>query len=234
VTSVTSSSTSPINLSQFSKGRASGGKPHAVRLYSIASPRDGEKPNANNFALTVKRAPEGLCSNYLCDLPRGAKVDVTGPFGATFLKPNDPSANIIMVCTGTGSAPFRAFTERRRRVMPDAPGKLILFFGARRPEELPYFGPLQKVSPKLLRQHLCYSRVPGKPQVYVQDKIRTEAEEVGNLLREPSTYVYICGLKGMETGVDEAFSDVCRRAGADWPSLKTEMRVAGRYHVETY
>src|SRR5215467_13190875 len=96
------------------------GKPHAVRLYSVASPRDGEKPNANNLALTVKREPAGVCSNYICDLPKGAKVDVTGPFGATFLMPNDPSTNIIMICTGTGSAPFRGFTERRRRATPDA------------------------------------------------------------------------------------------------------------------
>ena len=208
------------------------GKPHAVRLYSIASPRDGEKPNANNLSLTIKRG--GFCSRYLCDLPRGAKVDVTGPFGATFLMPNDPSANILMICTGTGSAPFRAFTERRRRAMPSAPGRLVLFFGARRPEELPYFGPLQKVPAKLLGQHLCYSRVPGEPRTYVQDRIRTEGPAVAALLRDAATHVYICGLKGMEAGVDEAFADVCRHAGADWAALKAEMRAAGRYHVETY
>src|SRR5476649_513035 len=91
------------------------GKPHHPRLYSVASSRDGEKPNANNLALTVKREDKGVCSNYLCDLPRGAKLEVTGPFGATFLMPDDATANIIMICTGTGSAPFRGFTERRRR-----------------------------------------------------------------------------------------------------------------------
>ena len=58
----------------------------------------------------------------------------------------------------------RAFTERRRRAMPDAPGRLLLFFGARRPEELPYFGPLQKVPDRLLGKYLCYSRVPGQPR----------------------------------------------------------------------
>ena len=104
-------------------GATADGKPHLVRLYSVASARDGEKPNANNLSLTVKREPDGVCSNYLCDLPRGAKLDVTGPFGATFLHPNDPASNIIMICTGTGSAPFRAFTERRRRAMLDAPGR---------------------------------------------------------------------------------------------------------------
>ncbi len=69
-----------------------------------------------------------------------------------------------MICTGTGSAPFRGFTERRRRTMRDAPGRMMIYFGARRPEELPYFGPLQKVPDGLLRKHFAYSRVPGEPQ----------------------------------------------------------------------
>lgn len=210
------------------------GKPHVARLYSVASPRGGEKPNSNNLALTVKREESGVCSNYLCDLPRGAKVEVTGPFGATFLMPDDPAANIIMICTGTGSAPFRGFTERRRRAMPSASGKLMLFFGARRPQELPYFGPLQRVPGKLLTQHLCYSRVPNQPRVYVQDRIRSEMATVAELLRSDATHVYICGLKGMETGVDEAFADACRSSSIDWPDLKRTMREGGRYHVETY
>ncbi len=210
------------------------GRRHPIRLYSIASSRDGEKPNTNNLSLTVKRSPGGLASNYLCDLPKGAKVDVTGPFGATFLMPNDPAANIVMICTGTGSAPFRAFTERRRRAMPQASGRLMLFFGARRPEELPYFGPLQKVPDALLAKHFCYSRVPGEPKTYVQDRIRAEKDALSAILRQPATHVFICGLKGMESGVDEAFADVCRHVSADWATLKAEMRAAGRYHVETY
>jgi benzoyl-CoA 2,3-dioxygenase component A len=210
------------------------GKPHVARLYSVASPRGGEKPNTNNLALTVKREDKGVCSNYLCDLPRGAKLEITGPFGATFLMPDDPAANIIMICTGTGSAPFRGFTERRRRAMPDAAGRLLLFFGARRPEELPYFGPLQKVPEKLLGKYFCYSRVPGQPRVYVQDRIRSEMAQIATLLRDDKTHVYICGLKGMESGVDEAFADACRSASIDWSALKPTMRESGRYHVETY
>jgi benzoyl-CoA 2,3-dioxygenase component A len=210
------------------------GKPHIARLYSVASPRGGEKPNTNNLAITVKREEGGVCSNYLCHLPRGAKVEVTGPFGATFLMPDDPAANIIMICTGTGSAPFRGFTERRRRAMPDAAGRLFLFFGARRPEELPYFGPLQKVPSKLLEKYFCYSRVPNEPRVYVQDRIRGEMAQIAALLRDEKTHVYICGLKGMESGVDEAFADACRAASIDWPVLKPAMRESGRYHVETY
>jgi benzoyl-CoA 2,3-dioxygenase component A len=215
-------------------GTDAGGKPHHMRLYSVASPRDGERPNTNNLALTVKHEEKGVCSTYLANLKRGDEVKVTGPYGSTFLMPQDPAATIIMVCTGTGSAPFRAFTERRRRAMPDAPAPLIMFFGARTPGELPYFGPLQKVPTNILAQHLVYSRLAGRPREYVQDRMRAEAAMLGEPLKRDNTHVFICGLKGMEAGVDEAFADICRKGGLDWSAIKPVMRASGRYHVETY
>lgn len=210
------------------------GKPHRVRLYSIASPRHGERPNHNNIALTVKREPQGVCSNYVCDLKKGDRIEVTGPFGATFLMPNDPAANIIMICTGTGSAPFRAFTEWRRRTAPNAPGRMLLFFGARRPSDLPYFGPLQKVPNSLLGKHFAYSRIPGEKKVYVQDLMRVEQEELSRLLKSDMTHIYVCGLKGMEQGVDSALDDICRGVELKWHDMRDAMRAQGRYHVETY
>lgn len=215
-------------------GVDSEGKPHNIRLYSIASPRHGERPNTNNLSLTIKREPNGLCSNYMCDLKKGDKVQVTGPFGATFLMPNDPLANIIMICTGTGSAPFRGFTEWKRRIMPSAPGRFVIFFGARRPEDLPYFGPLQKVPDALLNKHFAWSRVPGEPKTYVQDLMRQQAGMLSELVKSDATHIYICGLKGMEQGVDAALDDICRGAGLQWAEMRKEMREKGRYHVETY
>jgi benzoyl-CoA 2,3-dioxygenase component A len=215
-------------------GTSAEGRPHDIRLYSIASARDGEKRNANNVSLTIKRVQDGVASSYMCDLKVGDKVEVTGPYGATFLMPDDPEANIIMICTGTGSAPFRAFTERRRRAMQSATGKAIMFFGARTPQELPYFGPLQKVPNSLLEKHLVFSRIPGADKEYVQDRMRTEGKVVAALLAAPQTHIFICGLKGMETGVDEALADICRKSGIEWSRLKPEMRAQGRLHVETY
>ena len=215
-------------------GTRADGRKHDIRLYSIASERDGEKRGANNVSLTIKRVAGGIGSNYMCDLKVGDKVEVTGPFGSTFLMPNDANANIVMICTGTGSAPFRAFTERRRRAMQNAPGRAIMFFGARTPQELPYFGPLQKVPANLLEKHLVFSRIPGADKEYVQDRIRTEAATMAELLKSDRTHIFICGLKGMENGVDEALADICRRHGMDWSKLKPDLRGSGRYHVETY
>jgi len=210
------------------------GKPHLPRLYSVASPRNGERPNYNNLALTVKREPEGVCSNYLCDLKQGAKVRITGPFGSTFLMPNDPQARLLMICTGTGSAPFRGFTMRRQREMPGRKGTLTLVFGARSPAELPYFGPLKKVPEDFMQKVFAFSRVPGEAKTYVQDRLRENADHVIDLLTSEDGHVYICGLKAMEAGVEAAFSDIARARGLDWLALRDKMRESGRYHVETY
>ena len=215
-------------------GSQANGRPHHIRLYSLASARDGEKRNANNLSLTVKRQQGGIASNYICDLKVGDRVHVTGPFGATFLMPDDPSTNILMICTGTGSAPFRAFTERRRRAAPGAPGEMVMFFGARTPEELPYFGPLQKVPDMLLEKHLVFSRLPGQSKEYVQDRMRSKSERVAALLKSEQSHVFICGLKGMEEGIEQAFVDICSAHRLDWAVLKPSMRATGRYHVETY
>ncbi|MCB1758657.1 MAG: benzoyl-CoA 2,3-epoxidase subunit BoxA [Gammaproteobacteria bacterium] len=218
------------------------GKPHVMRLYSIASPRDGERPNHNNIALTVKRVEyqvdgrtvKGIASNYLCDLQRGDKVNLTGPFGSSFLMPNHPQANIIMICTGTGSAPFRAMTEHRRRHMPDAPGRLLLFFGARTRGELPYFGPLMKLPSSLIDRELVFSRETPGAKEYVQDRMLKRADDIFQLLQDENTHIFLCGLKAMDQGVFAALESICRNNGVEWSSLSRTMRDSGRFHVETY
>lgn len=109
-----------------------------------------------------------------------------------------------------------------------------MFFGARTPAELPYFGPLQKVPDSLLAKHLVFSRLPGQHKEYVQDRMRANAGSIASLLQRNLTHVFVCGLKGMETGVDGALGDICRENGLDWDALKAQMRASGRYHVETY
>ena len=219
------------------------GKPHHMRLYSVASPRQGERSGYNNVALTIKRVVEdetgnpvrGVASNYMCDLGKGDEVIVTGPYGATFLMPNHPGSKMVMICTGTGSAPFRAMTERRRRSARQEPEcSLFLFFGSRRKDELPYFGPLMKLPKSLIDVQLTFSREPGKPKQYVQDRLRARADDVARLLKDPDAFFYICGHKRMENGVNMALAEICAANGMDWEALLRKLREAGRFHVETY
>jgi benzoyl-CoA 2,3-dioxygenase component A len=221
------------------------GKPHHARQYSIASPRNGERAGYNNLSLTVKRVVEdhdgkpvqGVCSNYLCDVKVGDTIQVIGPFGSSFLMPNHPKSNIVMICTGTGSAPMRGMTEWRRRLRQTGKfegGKLMLFFGARTQEELPYFGPLQKLPKDFIDISFAFSRTPGQPKRYVQDAMRERAADLVALLKDPNTYFYVCGLKSMEEGVVLALHDVATQAGLNWDQLGATLKKEGRLHLETY
>ena len=221
------------------------GKPHHARQYSIASPRNGERPGHNNLSLTIKRVLEdhdgkpvrGVGSNYMCDLQVGDKVQVIGPFGASFLMPNHPKSNIVMICTGTGSAPMRAMTEWRRRLRASGKfegGKLMLFFGARTPAELPYFGPLNKLPKDFIDIEFAFSREAGKPKRYVQDAMRDRAADLAALLKDGNTCFYVCGLKSMEEGVVMALRDIAQGAGLDWEAMGADLKKQGRLHLETY
>ncbi len=226
-------------------GLDASGKPHHARQYSIASARNGERPGYNNLSLTVKRVTadhqgrpvRGVCSNYLCELKTGDTVQVIGPFGASFLMPNHPRSNIVMICTGTGSAPMRAMTEWRRRLRKSGKfegGRLMLFFGARTREELPYFGPLMSLPKDFIDINLAFSRTPGAPKRYVQDLMRERAADLAELLKDDDTYFYVCGLKSMEEGVVLALRDIAQQAGLNWETLGAALKREGRLHLETY
>ena len=226
-------------------GQDAAGRAHHARQYSIASPRNGERVGYNNLSLTIKRVLEdhqgnpvrGVASNYMCDLHVGDKVEVMGPFGTSFTMPNHPRSSIVMICTGTGSAPMRAMTEWRRRLRASSKfegGKLMLFFGARTQEELPYFGPLQNLPKDFIDINFAFSRTPGQPKRYVQDAMRERAADLLPLLQDANCYFYVCGLKSMEEGVVLALRDVAQAAGLDWEGITTALKRQGRLHLETY
>jgi benzoyl-CoA 2,3-epoxidase subunit A len=221
------------------------GKPHHARQYSIASPRNGERPDFNNLSLTIKRVLEdhdgkpvrGVASNFMCDLKVGDSVQVIGPFGSSFLMPNHPKSNIVMICTGTGSAPMRGMTEwRRRQRQSDAfeSGKLMLFFGARSKEELPYFGPLKNLPTDFIDINFAFSRTEGQPKRYVQDAMRERAADLAPLLADANTYFYVCGLKSMEEGVLSAMRHIVESADMSWDTVGAALKNDNRLHLETY
>jgi benzoyl-CoA 2,3-dioxygenase component A len=226
-------------------GTDAAGRLHQARQYSVSSPRDGERPGYNNLSLTVKRVladregnpVHGVASNYLCDLGVGDKVQLTGPFGASFLMPNHPGSHIVMVCTGTGSAPMRAmllWRHRQRSTGKTEGGKLMLFFGARTQEELPFFGRLHNLPKDFVDVNLAFSRMPGQPKRYVQDLMRARAADLAALLADTDSYFYVCGLRSMEEGVVLALRDIAEQAGLRWQALGPDLKRQARLHLETY
>ena len=130
-------------------------------------------------------------SDYIFYLQLGDRVRLIGPFGSSFLMPNHPKSHIVMICTGTGSAPMRAMTEWRRRLRASGRfegGKLMLFFGARSKEELPYFGPLQSLPHDFIDHNLAFSRPPGPPKQDVQDAMAESGAGLAKRLAAPKYY----------------------------------------------
>lgn len=224
-------------------GERADGRTRAMRLYSIACARDGEQTGTNTMALFVKRVAEpradgtvfrGVASNWLCDLRPGDRIEVVGPFGETFLMPDDPEAELLLIGTGTGRASFRGFAQRRLRTAPHARGQLHLFFGTRTPQVFPTLEPL-RLNPHLLRdRELVYSRTSGWDREHVQDRMRQKAGVLAQVLRHDRLHVFVCGSRGLEQGVNDTLTQIGQQHGVDWPVLRRALNAAGRYHVETY
>ena len=73
-----------------------------------------------------------------------------------------------------------------------------------------------------------------RPKEYVQDRMRTRGADLAALLQRDTTHVYVCGLRGMEAGVEASFEAICGEQAASWQECRARMRDEGRFHVETY
>jgi ferredoxin--NADP+ reductase len=229
------------------------GKPHKLRLYSIASTRHGDHLDDKTVSLCVRQLeykhPEtgetvfGVCSTYLCNLQPGEELKITGPVGKEMLLPEDPEANIIMMATGTGIAPFRAFLWRMFKEQHEDykfKGLAWLIFGVATSPNILYKEELEKLQqqfPDNFRLTYAISREQKNSEggrMYIQHRCAEEAEGLWNLIQKENTHTYICGLKGMEDGIDAALTSAAEKQGVSWPEYQRQMKKAGRWHVETY
>lgn len=228
------------------------GKPHKVRLYSIASTQHGDFGDGKTVSLAVKRLVyqdddgkevKGVCSNHLCDLEAGDDVQISGPVGMAMLMPQDPNATIIMLATGTGVAPFRAFMRRafsENNSDYQFKGTMWLFLGVPTTSTLLYqeeFEEMKANFPENVRLDYAISREQTDAdgnKMYLQTRMKEYEDELYDLFQKDNTYVYMCGLAGMETGIDEFMSARFAKDGKDWIAYRKAMKKAKRWEVETY
>mmetsp|Transcript_2828 Transcript_2828/g.3936 ORF Transcript_2828/g.3936 Transcript_2828/m.3936 type:complete len:377 (-) Transcript_2828:184-1314(-) len=233
------------------------GKPHTNRLYSIASTRYGDDMKGTTTTLCVRRAtyfdPElgrddpakkGVCSNFLCDAKPGDDIALTGPAGKVMLMPEkNPNADIIMVATGTGIAPYRAFL--RRLFVETTPasqafkGVAWLFLGVANTDSLLYDEDWQKIKEKFpnnFKLDYALSREQNNKKggkMYIQDKVEEYADEIFERM-EKGAHMYFCGLKGMMPGILEMLEGVCVKKGIEWKAKLSHWKEEGQWHVEVY
>ena len=235
-------------------GTDANGKPHKLRLYSIASTRHGDNLAGNTVSLCVRQLQyekdgetiNGVCSTFLCDIEPGAKVKITGPVGKEMLLPEDEEANVIMLATGTGIAPMRTYLRRmfepseREKNGWQFRGKAWLLMGVPTTPNLLYdddFNRYQAEFPDNFRYTKAISREQQNAsggRMYIQDRVSENAEEIFTWIENPKTHVYMCGLRGMEPGIDEAMTTAAAAKGLNWSELRPQLKKAERWHVETY
>jgi ferredoxin--NADP+ reductase len=207
-----------------------------------------DKPDKAGTVFKDKKVYRGVASNFICDLNVGDEVLITGPVGTEMLLPQDPESVIIMLATGTGIAPMRSYT---RLLFNDKAGKnpdgslkfkglAWLFLGVPFSKSLLYDDEnvrFKKEFPDQFRYEYAISREQKSAsgqKMYIQTKVQEYAEEVWDLLQYKKTHVYICGLKGMEKGMEEALGPIAKKNGLEWNDLVKAWKKEDRWHVEVY
>ncbi|MEI6428932.1 MAG: FAD-binding oxidoreductase [Pseudanabaena sp. ELA607] len=240
------------SLGVIPPGTDKNGKPNKLRLYSIASTRHGDDLDDKTISLSVKRLEykneqgelvKGVCSNFLCDLQPGDEIRVTGPVGKEMLLPDDPNATVIMIATGTGIAPFRAFLWRMFKEKHEDyqfNGLAWLFFGVPTDSALLYKHDLEWMAyrhKRNFRYDVAISReqkTESGEKMYIQNRMAQYADELWEVMQKPSTHTYMCGLRGMEDGIAGFMETTAAKNGKVWKEFEKQMKSEGRWHVETY
>lgn len=219
------------------------GNTHHLRLYSIASARQGENQRRNTLSLCVRRCfyiddisgeqYPGKASNFLCDAQPGETLQITGPYGSRFQVPSDESSNLLMVGAGTGIAPFRAFIKHIYQEHQGWQGKVRLFYGAKTGMELLYWNDLKKdlalyydqasfQAFEALSPRPAFDAPPALDRVLIEN-----SREVWDLVQSPKTFVYLAGLTGSAHKFEKAMA-VAAGSQAAWQETRNTLVAQNR------
>lgn len=171
------------------------------RYYSVAS-SPLVFPNALHFTAGIidyklnERQHKGVCSVFLDDrIEVGDSIPISYEPDEKFRLPQDSSVPIIMIATGTGIAPSRAFLQERE--YKRAKGENWLFFGDRYSksdflyeDEMNYY----HKSGLLTKIDLAFSRDQQEKR-YVQHLMQESSKEFFNWIDSRNAVVYLCGNK---------------------------------------
>jgi len=159
----------------------------------------------------------GVASSYLAGLQPGARLPIAvRPSSPAFHPPQPATTPIIMVCAGTGIAPFRGFLQERalQKQAGEAVGPALLFFGCAHPEvEFLYRDELEQWQRLgIVDVRSAFSRQPQGEIRYVQDRLWQDRAEVEALFREGAN-IYVCGDgRKMAPAVRETFLRIYQEA----------------------
>jgi ferredoxin--NADP+ reductase len=232
------------NVGVLSPGNEDFGQAHHFRLYSVADLPERGRSGLLRIKIVVRRVSyvdkysgeeyPGRSSNYLCDLVPGDSITMSGPYGLAFEVPEEMDANLILIGTGTGIAPFRAFVKHIYKNVPEWRGSITLFYGAQSGLELLYMNDelddfTQYYDDETFRAFKALSPRPAwAAPIDWEGTLAKQGEELWKLLGQPNTYVYVAGLEKMRGELDAAFAQI---AGSEskWARRSAELKAGGRW-----
>ncbi len=222
------------------------GQEYHFRLYSVADLPDQGESGKPRIKIAVRRCfyideysgeeYKGIASNYLCDLRSGDTLSMSGPFGLAFDVPEEHDANVILIGTGTGIAPFRALVKHLYHNVPDWTGRVWLFYGAKSGLELFYMNDRRDDFSQYYDEDTfeAFKALSPRPTwaepIDWKGAIAARAEELWKMMGDSNTYVFVAGLEKMREELDVVFSNLANSKKA-WQRRKAEL-VAGRRWVE--
>jgi len=228
----------------LSPGTKEFGQEYHFRLYSVADVPERGGSGLPRIKIAVRRVSyvdqysgeeyPGVSSNYLCDLTAGDTVTMAGPYGLAFEVPEEMDANLILIGTGTGIAPFRAFVKHLHENVPQWKGTITLFHGARSGLELLYMNDERDDFSQYYDSDTfeAFKALSPRPKwtgnIDWEGALAQRGEKLWSLLGQPNTYVYVAGLEKMRGELDNAFSEI---AGSEqkWARRRAELTAGGRW-----
>jgi len=194
------------------------GHAHHFRLYSVADLPERGSAGKPRIRICVRRCSyideysgesfKGVASNFLCDLEPGASFPITGPFGAPFAVPEENDANLILIGSGTGIAPFRALVKHLYKNVSNWKGKVWLFYGAKSSLELLYQNEEKNDFAKYYDEDTFEAFNAFSPRPHWADPIGWDyaiterGEELWRMLQESNTYIYLAGMEKMRDDLE--------------------------------
>ena len=232
------------SIGVLAPGQAEFGQEHHFRLYSIADIPEHTADAKTRIQICVRRCSyidkfsgerySGVASKYLCKLAPGATLTVSGPYEVPFPIPDEPDAALILIGTGTGIAPFRAFLKQLFREQSSFRGRVILFHGGRtgldlwyhnneRDDFARYYDDDTFEAIKVLSERPHWSE-----SIDWHSALEPRAAELWRLLSDARTYVYLAGLHQIADELDTAFNSIAGSADR-WQRRKAELAAGGRW-----
>lgn len=220
-----------------------------VRRYSIANARNVPVGGGVHLDILVRRCfyidevsgerYPGVASNYLCNAKPGDQITISGPYLSPFRMPLDNRANLLMIGTGTGIAPFRAFAQLIYERRGDWKGQVRLYYGGHSGLDLMYANDESSdlahyYDEKTFQAFRALGTRPMMTSSQALEQGLTErAAEAWRLMREPNTHVFLSGLSKVTQAFDRVMA---KQAGseAEWKQLKQALIEDGRWSELIY